>query len=353
MTAPRNDATAPVTRFALAVEEHRRTPEGRVRTAQQFSSWFFSPSETKPEDKLFRHLPKDVRGPIVSGWGIRGAKAALKDSDAKVAIVVSDAILAGDLSANDMEQGLSPSVVISWVPLTDWWAFWRGGVHTKTSTQKALVTAYELGLFDAAWMFDNLEAKGGTQKGTLVVSEGLSKDDLVEWVRKIHESGDGTPKGLLEAMGWDKLIAKTTNEALFGLLDALAKKVGFGTEQDQEPKTDPPPPNAEEVAVAAVPAAPKAPEISAAPLAKASSPPPAPASAPAPPLTDPDLAETGPYSLPGNSPRRKEPETTRKLLAAPPVDIPVDMDEPETDETKRFMKRGETTSMSKPTRTTR
>jgi hypothetical protein len=349
MTAPRNDATAPVTRFALAVEEHRRTPDGRVRTAQQFSSWFFCASETNPDDKLFRHLPKDVRGPIVSGWGIRGAKAALKDSDAKVATVVSDAILAGDLSASDLEQGLSPSVVISWVPLTDWWAFWRGGVHTKTSTQRALVTAYELGLFDAAWMFDNLEAKGGTQKGTLVVSEGLSKEDLVEWVRRIHESRDGTPKGLLEAMGWDKLIAKTTNEALFGLLDALAKKVGLVTEQDQEPRTDPPPPNAEEVPAAAIPPASKAPEASV--DAKASSPPPV--LVPAPPLTDPDLAETGPYSLPGNSPRRKEPETTRKLLAAQPVDIPVDMDEPESDETKRFMKRGETTSMSKPTRTTR
>ena len=88
MATPRNDSTAPLTRFCFAVEEHRRTPEGRVKTAQQFVAHFFTQSETAPQDRIFKHLPKDVRGPVISTWGIRGAKAALRDSDEKVAAVV-------------------------------------------------------------------------------------------------------------------------------------------------------------------------------------------------------------------------------------------------------------------------
>src|SRR5450432_640006 len=200
MTAPRNDPNAPLTRFCLAVEEHRRTPDGRVRTSQQFLAHFFTHSDTTPEDRVFRHLPKEVRGPVISAWGIRGSKAALRDEDEKVASVVSDALIAGDLSAGEFEDGLSPDITIAWVPLPEWWTFWRGGVLTKTAALKALVTAYDLKLFDASWLFERLEARGGGLKGTDVISEGLSKDDLVDWIRRVHQAQDGSPKGILEAL---------------------------------------------------------------------------------------------------------------------------------------------------------
>ena len=46
-------------------------------------------------------------------------------------------------------------------------------------------------------------------------------------MRRIHETGDGTPKGLVAALGWDKIVAKTANEVLVAVLDAMVAKVGL------------------------------------------------------------------------------------------------------------------------------
>lgn len=346
MTTPRNDPSAPLTRFCLAVEEHRRTPEGRVRTSQQFVSSFFTSSEQTPEDRIFRHVPKEVRGPVISAWGIRGSKAALRDSDEKVASVVSDALLAGDLTPGDFEEGLSAALVIAWVPLPEWWAFWRGGVISKAAALKALTTAYELKLFDAAWFFDHLEARGGALKGTRVVSDGLTKEDLTDWIDRVHKTQNGTPAGLLDALGWEKLVGKTQNEALFGVLDAFAKKHELAA-ADAAATTDPPSatPEAESPEI---PAAAKAPEVG------WSAPPDAPGDAPASLASavvahatkaatakadaqaDPDLAETGPYASPAPSAAQSQ----KKVAAARPVapEIPVVTEEDEVDETKRFLR---------------
>ncbi len=240
MERTRNDLGSPLGKFCLAVEEHRRTPEGRVRTAEHFLAFFFPPDGKAPQDRIFLHIPQAVRGPIISGWGIRGAKAALRDDDEKVSSVVFDSLVAGDLVANAFEDGLPPAVVIGWAPLADWWTFWRQSALTKPTLLKALVTAYDLGLFDARWLLSTLESRGGELKGTDVLSTGLTKDELAEWIRKVHESGNGSPKGLLEALGWDKLVHKAPNEALLGVLDAFARKVALVTEPEpskEEPAT--------------------------------------------------------------------------------------------------------------------
>ena len=230
----KNDLNAAVPKFCLAVEEHRRTPEGRVRTSQEFLNHFFAYDEGKARDQLFRYIPNEVRGPILAHWGIRGLKAAVRDTDEKVEAVVHDALVAGDVDHAAFELGLPPDVVVRWVPLSSWWTFWRGGKLSKKSIHKALEEAYDLGLFDARWFLDTVEGRGGKLRGTDVIAEGLTKADLTEWIKKIHQSGDGSPRGILAAVGWDKLVSQTPNDVLIGALDALALKVGLVQIADAE-----------------------------------------------------------------------------------------------------------------------
>lgn len=223
----RNDLSAAVPKFSLALEEHRRTPDGRVRTSQELLSAFFPHDEKVCTDKLFRYLPNEVRGPIIAAWGIRGIKAALRDNDEKIQQVVHDALVAGDVDHSAFEEGLAPETLVRWVPLGDLWSFWRGGKLTKQAIHKALSTAYELYLFDARWFLDTINAKGGNLRGTDVLADGLTKDELTQWIHRIHETGDGTPKGLVAALGWDKIVAKTPNEVLVAVLDSMVQKVGL------------------------------------------------------------------------------------------------------------------------------
>lgn len=224
---PRNDPAAAVAKLCLALEEHRRTDEGRVRTPQDLVGAFFSYDEKSCSDRLFRHLPRDVRGPIVAAWGIRGIKAALRDDDDRVRQVVHDALVAGDIDAVAFEDGVTADTLVRWIPLGELWAFWRGGKLTKLAIHKALSTAYELYLFDARWLLETLQSKGGALKGTDVLADGLTKDELTQWIRRVHESGDGTPKGLVAALGWTKIVEKTQNDVLLPVLDAMAVKVGL------------------------------------------------------------------------------------------------------------------------------
>ncbi|HEY2366850.1 MAG TPA: hypothetical protein VGH87_10700 [Polyangiaceae bacterium] len=263
----KNDLGAALVRFCVAIEEHRRTAEGRVRTPAQFLEHFFAVTNGAAKDEVFRHMPKEVRGPILSGWGIRGAKAALRDEDDKVATVVLDALAAGDLDADAFEAALAPDKLLAWVPLASFWAFWRAGAINKPAMLRAFTKAYELKLLDAKAFVDDLKARGGEVTGTDVLGGSLTKDDLIEWVRKVHASGDGSAKGLVEALGWEKIVAKAPTEALLGALDALAVRLGIADaqmqtataenaalkpipppeEEDPASKTDPPPPDEEVV----------------------------------------------------------------------------------------------------------
>lgn len=232
MTAPRNARTDAVARFCLAMEEHRRSDAGRVRTAREMLDYFFgssarSSARSSDGDKLFVHIPPTVRGPIVAGWGIRGAKSAVRDSDEKVRQVVRDALAAGDVDEAAFEQGIDAQTLIDWVPLGEWWTFWRTGKLTGVAIQKALAVARELALFDDRWFLQNLDGRGGKLKGTDTICDTLSKDQLALWVRKLHESGDGSPAGLVASLGWELLLSRTSQEALLFALDALAAKVGL------------------------------------------------------------------------------------------------------------------------------
>ncbi|MBX3217597.1 MAG: hypothetical protein KF850_36535 [Labilithrix sp.] len=240
MAKPRNDRNQAVTKFCLSMEEHRRTEVGRVRTAREFVANFFPYDESGATDKVFNAMPNDVRGPILSSWGIRGGKAALKDDDAKVKNVVHDALVAGDIDEAIFEEGVTAQVLVDWIALADWWSFWRHGKLTGVAIQKALATARELELIDDRWFFANVQGRGGKLKGTDVVCDTLSKDQIVAWVRKLHESGDGSPAGLVSALGWETILAKTAQDALLFALDAFAKKAGLvaDTPEDKDKKGD-------------------------------------------------------------------------------------------------------------------
>lgn len=343
--APRNDLSAAVPKFCLALEEHRRTPEGRVRTSQELLATFFPHDEKASTDKLFRYLPNEVRGPIIAAWGIRGIKAALRDTDERVQQVVHDALVAGDVDHQAFEEGLAPETLVRWLPLGDLWAFWRGGKLTKQALHKALSTAYELYLFDARWFLETIHAKGGSLKGTDVLADGLTKDELTQWIRRVHETGDGTPKGLVAALGWEKIVAKTANEVLVAVLDAMVTKVGLvvaGGARESGPKLEPKPEPKPEPAVPPAAALPK-PSVEAEP---ADAEPPAPS---ARPTNAP--ADDGAWSIPPGAEQpppstgdeginvvvddevliadRMAPLTTPRIRAAAPSPAPVDEEDTE------------------------
>ncbi|HVH40727.1 MAG TPA: hypothetical protein VM925_00235 [Labilithrix sp.] len=223
----RNDRSDAVTKFCLAMEQHRRTEAGRVRTPREMLDFFFPRTPTSAEDRIFLHIPPVIRGPIVSAWGIRGSKSAVRDTDEKVRQVVFDALAAGDIDETSFEEGLDAQVVVDWAPLSDWWTFWRTGKLTGIAIQKALAVGRELGLFDDRWFLVNVDGRGGKLKGTDTLCDTLSKDQIVAWLRKVHESGDGSPAGLIQALGWETVLSKTSQEALLFALDALAKKIGL------------------------------------------------------------------------------------------------------------------------------
>jgi hypothetical protein len=114
-----------------------------------------------------------------------------------------------------------------WVPLPDLWSFWRAGKLTKKAIETALVTGYELSLFDARWLLDTIEIGDRKLRGTDVLADGLTKADLAVWVHAVHQSGDGTPRGLLAALGWEKLVVSTRDAVLVAVLDAMASRVGL------------------------------------------------------------------------------------------------------------------------------
>jgi hypothetical protein len=236
----RNDIESAVPKFCFGLEVHRRTPDGRVRTAKEFLAHFFPHDKKSSTDRIFHYLPNEVRAPILTTWGVRGKKSALMDDDAKVQSVMHDALVAGDVDASMFEDALSADTIMRWIDLSDWWTFWRGGKITKFTILKALESGYDLGLFDADWFLESIRGQGGKLRGTDVLAEGLNKADLTEWVRRVHESGDGSPKGLLSALGWDQIVAKTTDEVLVSVLDAMATKVSLGAAANAKPDTEPP-----------------------------------------------------------------------------------------------------------------
>ncbi len=223
----RNDRKNAVTKFCLAMEEHRRTEAGRVRMSREMVDFYFPRTSGVATDRVFLHIPPEIRGPIVSGWGVRGPKSAIRDTDEKTRQVVEDALAAGDIDEAMFEQGVNAQTLIDWVPLVEWWGFWRTGTLTGVAIQKALAIGRELGLFDDRWFFLNVDGRGGKLKGTDTICDTLSKDQIVAWLRKVHETGDGSPAGLVNALGWEIILTKTSQEALLFALDALAKKIGL------------------------------------------------------------------------------------------------------------------------------
>lgn len=230
-----------------------------MRTAREMLDFFFPRNEAGGEDRIFLHIPPEVRGPIVSSWGVRGVKSAVRDSDEKVKQVVFDALAAGDIDEASFEQGIDPATLIDWVMLPEWWTFWRTGKLTGPAIQKALAVGRELGLFDDRWFLQSVDGRNGKLKGTDTLCDTLSKDQITAWIRKLHESGDGSPAGLVQALGWETVLAKTSQEALLFALDAFATKVGLVA--PPAPITERPKGDDEAVTPVAIPRAPNTPAI--------------------------------------------------------------------------------------------
>jgi len=245
---PRNDRALALSAFCLEIEKHRRTAPpaegGRVRNAEAFLHFYFprQGDGAAATDRVFSHLPREVRGPILAGWKIRGLKAALRDDDDRVKTVVLDALEAGDLDSNMFEEGVGPDTLIDYVPLDEWWQFWRGTALPNAAVQKALATAHTMHLIDDKWFLESVEGRGGRLKGTDSICDTLTKDDVTGWIRGIHTSGDATPSGVVAARGWENVLAKTAPDALLATLDAFARKVHLAGTPSTAPKAPSSPP---------------------------------------------------------------------------------------------------------------
>ena len=235
---PRNDRALALSAFCLEIEKYRRTPEGRVRNAEAMLNFYFprQGDGKTATDRLFLHLPREVRGPIIAEWRVRGLKAALRDDDERVKTVVLDALEAGDVDATMFEAGIAPETLIDYAPLDEWWSFWRATALPNAAVQKALLTARAMNLIDDRWFLDNVEGRSGKLKGTDAVCDTLTKDDVIGWIRGIHTSGDGSPAGIIAARGWDNVLAKTAPEALLAALDHFARKVHLTPSASMAPK---------------------------------------------------------------------------------------------------------------------
>ncbi len=214
-------------RFCLALEEFRRTPEGRVRTSEEFLQSFFPHDAEIVADQILRYIPRETRAKIIAGWKIRGPKTALRDDDVKVERVVYDHLVSGDIDHVAFESGIAPEVVIQSVPLTEWWLFWRTGKLSASVLVHALTVAREQKLFDAKWFLDHLVASEGDATGIDVFAPKLSKEDLTAWVRAIATTSNATAEGIIGALGWDKVFSTLTVSTLLILLDALITRIGL------------------------------------------------------------------------------------------------------------------------------
>jgi hypothetical protein len=144
-------------------------------------------------------------------------------------MVVADALEAGDIDETAFENGLSASILIDWLPLGDWWKFWRSGKLPLAAIQKALETARSLGLFDDKWFLENVRGRGGDLQGVDTICESLPKDQVVAWLRRIQESEDASAASFVASLGWDVILARTSQQALLFALDALAVRVGLAS----------------------------------------------------------------------------------------------------------------------------
>ncbi len=227
----RDDVREDVARFCLLLEGARRDGSVPVRSSREFLNAFFPHDERGFEDCVFLHLPKEVRGPIVSGWELRGPKVALADDDGRIARVVYEALLAGDIGEATFEAGLAADILTTWVPLPAWWQFWRGGHVDAEAARRALTLGRELGLFDDRWFLDRLQSQGGGRSGPLrgtdAICEALMKQELTAWLCSVARSGVASPAGLVEALGWGAALAALPIDALHDALDALASESGL------------------------------------------------------------------------------------------------------------------------------
>jgi hypothetical protein len=233
-------ASAELRRFCLALEEYRRTPEGRVRDSQEFLLSFFPHDGDIVADQVFRYISRETRAKIISGWKIRGPKAALRDDDAKVEEVVHDSLRSGDLDHVMFEEGISPEVLINSVPLTEWWIFWRTGKLSSSILTHALLVARDQKLLGATWFLDHVMATDGDARGIDVFASKLSKEDLTAWVRKIASTANATPDGIVDALGWEKILGSLPVSSLMILLDGLITRIGLSLHlpTDLEDETD-------------------------------------------------------------------------------------------------------------------
>lgn len=329
-----------MTKLCLALEAFRRTDEGRIRDAKAFLTHFFPQDKNGAKDRIFLHMPNEVRADLLSNWGIRGKKSALRDDDDRVRNTVNDALNAGDIDSTVIEEGITPEILTDWVPLEDWWVFWRGTNLPIGSVRKALAVARDLSLFDERWFFEHLALKSQKLEGTDVVCAALSKEQIVAWMHAVHASGDASPYGLVTALGWETILGKTSHEGLLFALDALARQIGLAEHGPDDRKSDMPRAKSEPPPEAPTKPTSTLPEVVASPRAKSEPPAPetprmeVPARVSARPPPEPPTPEQPPVVAAPEPPKpveapAKPAELPKPPSAKPPPPVPISTKNPE------------------------
>ncbi len=224
-----NPADDPVSKFALALEIHRREKATGKWEPKDFRSHFFPYAKDGATDEILRRMPKEVRGPILTAWGIRGQNRAKTDSDEKVLEVTFDALTATppDLDDKAFEEGVDAEKTIRWADLRHWWKFWRAGNLRKEDLTVFFRTAFELNLVDAKIFFAMIEDPKKKLTGIDVVSTAISPEDRIAWIRAIYETRDRDEDAILMALGWEKIVIKVDNAILITVADRLAERIGL------------------------------------------------------------------------------------------------------------------------------
>jgi hypothetical protein len=60
---------------------------------------------------------------------------------------------------------------------------------------------------------------------------------LVGWIRRVHESNDASASGIVQAVGFATIVARAPDDAILGVLDALAALHGLSTPSGRRIRT--------------------------------------------------------------------------------------------------------------------
>ena len=229
--AAKNDPAAAVPKFCLALEEHRRTNDGRVRTSQEMLATFFTHDDKACSDRICSSTCRRRARSDHCRVGYSGVKAALRDNDEQ------------DPAASSSTHS-SPATSITWPSRT-----------ASPPNDHSLGPARRLVGILARWQAHEASPSQGPRnrirtlslRRPLVPRDDQARERRAQGhrrprrrldERRSHAVGPKDPRdrrrlaqGPGVSLGWDKIVAKTANDVLVAVLDAMVAKVGLVARQ--------------------------------------------------------------------------------------------------------------------------